>query len=182
MTNERIAIESLAYCTFLPGSFNKRFAHNLNSYPEDKLLTVKQRQTLWKLVNRYRRQIRTEIVHEEVARREAMDPTALTFEDMLDSDPMDNTTRLIYADWLDEHDGADLADAHRWIVAQQAHPKLQAAGMEFGPTGIKPINFEWTFGKSYFDWEQNREPYWARSQREIVASMARLLARIKQQA
>lgn len=52
---ERKAIAALGHCTFLPGSFDKRFVRGLQPATE---LTVKQREWLQKLFYKYRRQMR----------------------------------------------------------------------------------------------------------------------------
>jgi hypothetical protein len=56
---EKYAAQLLRGCTFLPGSYNKRFARNIHaiSCEEDAALSDKQRNCLWRLVYRYRRQI-----------------------------------------------------------------------------------------------------------------------------
>lgn len=66
---ERCAIERLARCTFTPGSAHKRFARNMremldaenaadrSSIMPTPMLTDGQRDQLWRLVYRYRRQI-----------------------------------------------------------------------------------------------------------------------------
>lgn len=52
------ALSLLSGCTFLPGSFDKRFVRDLSSLPdkEAKELTDKQKRYLWKLVYKYRKQ------------------------------------------------------------------------------------------------------------------------------
>lgn len=61
MTNDEIIICShFSHVTFLPGSFDKRFANNLcalaNSNP-DKELSEKQKEWCYRLLYKYRRQI-----------------------------------------------------------------------------------------------------------------------------
>jgi hypothetical protein len=54
------AIDALAGCTFLPGSFDKRIArqwHDMAKRDPLKPMTVKGRACLWRLVWKYRRQI-----------------------------------------------------------------------------------------------------------------------------
>lgn len=52
------ALSLLSGCTFLPGSFDKRFMRDLSALPDKqtKELTEKQNRCLWKLVYKYRRQ------------------------------------------------------------------------------------------------------------------------------
>ncbi len=185
MTNERIAIEALARCTFLPGSFDKRFANSLAAKPEDFTLSVKQRQTLWKIVNKYRKRMpRTVCVFLDL--RLMIDPVACAFEDILDTDPTDDMTRLIYADWLDEHVNSTLANGLRWIVEHKAYPRLVACGQSYGPNGTTPINFEWTFGmdvwakfpKTMLESAQYL-PYYHRSRADAESALSASLASLK---
>jgi uncharacterized protein (TIGR02996 family) len=44
------------------------------------------------------------------------------FENALDRDPADAATRLVYADWLDEHDETALARAQRFMGYLGLHP------------------------------------------------------------
>lgn len=146
MTNERIAIENLARCTFLPGSWNKRFAKGLVALPENHALTVKQRECLWKLVYRYRRQIKATMVLDAVEKRRKWCTDQAAFENILDGSPDDAATRLVYADWLDEHNQPDLAMCQRWMVEHSVFPHLTPGGMSYESGGSKPINYEWSFG------------------------------------
>ena len=54
---ERRAFLALNGCTFLPGSYDKRFARSFSNPPADYELSEKQRAFLWKLVWKYHRQI-----------------------------------------------------------------------------------------------------------------------------
>ncbi|GAB3303787.1 hypothetical protein GCM10027348_32080 [Hymenobacter tenuis] len=56
---EQLAARSLAECKFLPGGWDKRFAHDMavRSHYHTSDLTDLQRKHLWNLVHRYRRQI-----------------------------------------------------------------------------------------------------------------------------
>lgn len=86
MTDERCLIENLSRCRFVPGSFNKRFVRDLASGPEDAVLTVKQRQTLWKIGWRWRRQLPRTCV-EAMEKRRRQSDEQLAFEDQLDMTP-----------------------------------------------------------------------------------------------
>jgi len=178
MTNERIAIEALARCTFLPGSWNKRFAKGLAAQPEGTLITVKQRQCLWKLVHRYRRQM-PPICLEFLKARDEMDLAQLGFEDQLDSAPDNTALRLVYADWLDEHGDESLALAQRWMVEQGIFPHLTAGGVSYGQE-TKAINFDWTLGMTA--WElfrhtpYHRFSYHNHTRREAERNLADLLS------
>ena len=56
---DRANIAKLVRCTFLPASFDKRFARDLNSQlANGGEITEKQRAYLVKLIHKYRRQIR----------------------------------------------------------------------------------------------------------------------------
>jgi hypothetical protein len=55
--DERAAVAGLWRCTFLPGSWDKRFARALAQRDASKPLSDKQRDWLWRLVWKYRRQI-----------------------------------------------------------------------------------------------------------------------------
>ena len=46
-----------------------------------------------------------------------------TFEALLDINPADWTTRLIYADWLEEQGDAAGARLQRWMVANKVCPE-----------------------------------------------------------
>lgn len=61
---DRLLIQNLRQCTFLPASFDKRFARNMGHIAERTAgeLTDRQRSCLNALVYRYRRQIPTPIV------------------------------------------------------------------------------------------------------------------------
>ncbi len=63
--NEARAIKALSRVTFVPNTFHKRFARDMQSHKE---LTPRQRATLWRIVVRFRRQIDGEVV--AMARRE----------------------------------------------------------------------------------------------------------------
>lgn len=58
---ERSLVRQLWLCTFLPGSFEKRFVNSLYSLivqsPEQPILSNKQHAYLAKLAHRYRRQL-----------------------------------------------------------------------------------------------------------------------------
>ncbi len=45
------------------------------------------------------------------------------FEAMLDADPTDQTTRLIYSDWLLEHGDTVYANGLRWIAENERNPR-----------------------------------------------------------
>lgn len=56
--DEKRAALALEKCTYLPGSFEKRFARDMAGIARGTAeITVKQRGWLWKQVHRYRRQI-----------------------------------------------------------------------------------------------------------------------------
>ena len=56
--NDRRAIEMLSQCTFLPRSYDKRFAHSLVAMEQNnEAMSDKQYAHLWRMVYRYRRQI-----------------------------------------------------------------------------------------------------------------------------
>jgi len=63
---EKYAATRLVSCTFLPGSYNKRFAMDIYWMAKSGIeATEKQIANLWRLVYRYRRQIKdTELVAE----------------------------------------------------------------------------------------------------------------------
>lgn len=54
---ERAAVAGLWRCTFLPGTWDKRFSRALAKRDASKPLSEKQQEWLWKLVWKYRRQI-----------------------------------------------------------------------------------------------------------------------------
>jgi hypothetical protein len=54
---QRQKITDLKRCTFLPGSYSKRFVSDLHALPENALLTIRQAVYLDKLHYQYRRQI-----------------------------------------------------------------------------------------------------------------------------
>lgn len=142
MTDERTAIEALSRCRFLPGSFAKRFARDMAAMPENTRLTPKQRATVWKMVRTYRRQIPKWIVAAAEAWLNRPEEI-IAFEQALDTAPDDWTTRLVYADWLEEHGDNDLASAQRWMAERELAPKLEPAGGNWGPAGFNPANYEW---------------------------------------
>lgn len=58
---QRLAIELLSRCTFLPASYDKRFVRSMVQMaeaPEPVSLTERQDALLWRMVHRYRRQHR----------------------------------------------------------------------------------------------------------------------------
>ena len=58
MTDEQYKLlQRLAGCTFLPGSWEKRFVRNLSAEPKDYELSAKQLAALERLHYRYRRQL-----------------------------------------------------------------------------------------------------------------------------
>ena len=58
MTPEQFSlIQRLSKCTFLPGSFEKRFVRNLAEYTVKDEISAKQQRYLEKLHYRYRRQL-----------------------------------------------------------------------------------------------------------------------------
>lgn len=154
MTHERIAINSLARCKFMPGTFDKRFARDLAATPENYTLTPKQRETLWRLVVRYRRQFTgTDYIASlvEHARWWLGRPAEqIAFEQMLDANPADAPTRLVYADWLEEQ-GDPACMAQRWMAERGIFPKLENVGQSYGPSGTAPINFEWTISMAAYE-------------------------------
>src|SRR4051812_39025467 len=42
----------------------------------------------------------------------------------LDADPLDGQTRLVLADWYDDHGDAGRAGLQRWLAAQSKRPRL----------------------------------------------------------
>lgn len=67
------------------------------------------------------------------------------FERMLDADPRDWDTRLVYADWLEENGHEWRAASQRWMVAEQLAPDLRPTGVSYGSKGPQAIGFEWHF-------------------------------------
>ncbi len=72
---DEVAVASLYSCTFLPGSWNKRFARDVYNVVVDRRevlamawLTPKQYACLWRLCWRYRRQIKNAAVLAEAER------------------------------------------------------------------------------------------------------------------
>lgn len=65
-------LELLARCTFIPGSWNKRFVYALSALPQDAELSDKQAANVDRLYWRYRRQI--------VAFRKEADPELVEAE------------------------------------------------------------------------------------------------------
>lgn len=58
LTSEHFGmIQDLKRCTFLPGSFDKRFVRNMSYHVEGSDITEKQAECLKKMHHRYRRQI-----------------------------------------------------------------------------------------------------------------------------
>ncbi len=181
MTDERCAVEALGRCRFAPATWDKKFAHSLAAKAEDAVLSVRQREVLWKLVKKYRRQM-PPICLEEVAWREANNDR-LGFEDRLDGDPQDATLRLIFADWLEEHGCEPVGAAQRWIVAHGTFPHLVPCGQSYGPNGTRGCNYEWTFGMEV--WKvfgtitaENADyhlPYHHRSRRKAEEALGRAI-------
>lgn len=188
MTHERIAINSLARCKFMPGTFDKRFARDLAATPENYTLTPKQRETLWRLVVRYRRQFTgTDYIASlvEHARWWLGRPAEqIAFEQMLDANPADAPTRLVYADWLEER-GDVLCYGQRWMVEHRAFPELIGAGVSHGPRGAKPMNYEWIITMRAYEelidrtYSQTLPRYWHPSRESAEAEIARLAGRVK---
>lgn len=59
MTEEQYSLlQRLKQCTFLPGSYDKRFVRNLSAAPKDVNLTKGQADYLSKLEHKYRRQLK----------------------------------------------------------------------------------------------------------------------------
>lgn len=175
MTNERIAIEMLGRCSLLPGSYDKRFIKAINAYPENHRLSAKQRALMWKLVVKYRRQSTVGAnavawAHDWLGRPDMQ----IAFEQKLDDDPTDATTRAVYADWLDENGDSPLADAQRWMAVKKVFPELHGVGIAFGPNGSHRINFEWTMTMKA--WEQFKElcvfRYWNSSREGAERNIA----------
>lgn len=50
-------LKRLSRCTFLPGSYEKRFVRNMLSVSQETVLTSKQKDYLNHLVHRYRKQL-----------------------------------------------------------------------------------------------------------------------------
>jgi hypothetical protein len=50
-------LQGLRRCTFMPGSWDKRFVRDLASKPEDAELTEKQQEWVEKMAYKYRRQV-----------------------------------------------------------------------------------------------------------------------------
>lgn len=67
---EQDAARALGKCTYLPGSFEKRFARDMASHAssESPQITERQRAWLWKQVYRYRKQIKDKDLIEQAAR------------------------------------------------------------------------------------------------------------------
>lgn len=103
----------------------------------------------------------------------------------------DDAPKLIYADWLDEHESGhtlmtrvkgqvvfamkeQLRDAYRWLGLNHEWPRLKPQGQSYGPEGTKPINFAWNLSMSI--WEKFRINYWHNSWQEAVADLAYHLA------
>lgn len=65
-----LAARLLANCTFLPGSWNKRFARGIRNIAnsDTPYLTPRQFMNLWRLVWHYRRQIDIELIVEKARR------------------------------------------------------------------------------------------------------------------
>ena len=51
------ALQALKQCTFLPGSYDKRFVRNLSALPQERELTERQAANVERMAYRYRRQI-----------------------------------------------------------------------------------------------------------------------------
>lgn len=68
---EQDAARALSKCTYLPGSFEKRFARDMASHAssESPQITERQRTWLWKQVFRYRRQIKDKALIAEAQRK-----------------------------------------------------------------------------------------------------------------
>lgn len=150
MTYERIAIEALARCSFLPGSWDKRFARDMAATAEDYRLTAKQRQCLWKMAWKYRRQM-PPLATTEARRWLDRDTREAEFQAALDDDPMDFTVRLVFSDWLEECGRDSEAVAQRWMAANEVAPYLTPVGQSYGPGGVKGCNHEWTFGMKVWE-------------------------------
>lgn len=50
-------IDSLRCCRFLPGSWEKRFVHDLAGFKQESVLSQRQRESLLSLGHRYRKQL-----------------------------------------------------------------------------------------------------------------------------
>lgn len=54
-------VDALVRCTFLPGSWDKRFVHDMSRLGESKM-TGKQADSIIRLVHKYRRQLSADII------------------------------------------------------------------------------------------------------------------------
>ncbi len=58
---EREATTALGRCRYLPGSFAKRWARTVAAWPDDRELTLKQKNRLWEQCWTFRRQLPPEV-------------------------------------------------------------------------------------------------------------------------
>lgn len=138
---ERKVLEALLACSMVPGSYDKKFVrsvHNLLANDEDATLSPKQRVCVWRIGKKYRRQLgenrmreagqnlvglveaNWDALHEGVGIKGERG----RFESQLSLEPDDWTTRLVYADWLEEHGESILSDGQRWQAANKKYPAL----------------------------------------------------------
>lgn len=179
MTDERAIVIALRSCYLLPGSWEKRFVRSLSGLKEDALLSVKQRQQLWRMVYKYRRQIDKRF-QALLKQRQAIPEPILRFEDLLDSQPDDADTRLVYADLLEESGYRDLANAQRWMVERELFPFLLKHPRGFVFDGQFNEETSWTMGpfvQGAFPFELRREVGpWHPSRRACEHDLTKALA------
>lgn len=147
---QTICIQNLARCRFAPATWDKKFARDLAAKPEGVILTPKQRANLYRLVVRYRKQLatndywRTKVIPYAQA-WVAVPADQRAFEDALDADSFDWTTRAVYGDWLEEHGQPELAAAQRWMVEHKEAPEQRPCGTSYGAGKPVGCNHEYHF-------------------------------------
>lgn len=187
MTDERAALEALARCRHLPGSWAKRFAHDLAAMPENTILTPAQRQALADNVWRFRKQIGPDSLMAAWARQRLdAGPQRNAFEDQIDecyrTASSQHDCRLVYADWLEDQGDLERARAQRIMVALGIFPVLAAVGVRYGPDGYTDCNYEWNITMRVHDLSFNRTGpiarYWHRTRQNAEVEIGSVLAGI----
>lgn len=181
MTYERAAIEALGRCRFVPATFDKRFALKLAASPETFLPTPKQREVLYKLVIKYRRQM-PKMAVDHAKWWQSQNQEEVAFWNAIEATPDDAAPRLIYADWLDDRGRDADASAQRFMVEHSEFPTLKPCGVSYGPDGDKPINYEWSIGMKLFNLlaiNYDHPAYWHPTRQRAEAEISQWLGNVR---
>lgn len=130
---EQLCLDALSRCRLLPASWEKRFIRHLSGVSDDYTLSEKQREWVWKLVQKYRRQLPGEVAalgtegqrllaaERQGLMQKSLD-AGLRYEVALHDDPDDWGLRLEYADLLEEQGEDVLAAGQRWQATERKRP------------------------------------------------------------